>query len=253
MTATTSEPAPERGAGFAPRSGAGSSLLLLTDGRLPNGGHAHSGGFEPVAASVLSLSDLRSFLLGRLHTAGLIAAALAAAATHAEPAPEGGAGSAPPSGAGSRRGVRAASLGGLDAEADARMPSPAARAASRKQGRQLLRAARTVWPSAVYDGLPDRPHHPLVLGVAARAAGLGPGDAALAAAHGAVTGAASAAVRLQSLDPIAVHAVLASLSPDVDAVAAEAVACREIPAAAAPLLEIAAEEHANWEVRLFAS
>ena len=144
-------------------------------------------------------------------------------------------------------------MGWLDAEADARMPSPAAREASRKQGRQLLRTVRTVWPSTLYDGLPARPHHPLVLGVAARAAGLTAGDAALAAAHGAVTGAASAAVRLQSLDPIAVHRVLASLGRDVDAVAAAAVASREIPAAAAPVLEIAAEDHATWEVRLFAS
>lgn len=229
------------------------SLLLLADGRLPSGGHAHSGGFEPVAGLIDSLDDLRSFLRGRLHTAGLIAAALAAAATHAEPAPERAAKPAALSGAGSLGGVGAGSLGWLDLEADARMPSPAAREASRKQGRQLLRAARAVWPSVRYDQLGPKPHHSLVLGVAAAAAGLGPGDAALAAAHGAVTGAASAAVRLQSLDPIAVHRVLASLGADVDAVAAEAVGCREIPAPAAPVLEIAAEDHATWEVRLFAS
>jgi urease accessory protein len=34
----------------------------------------------------------------------------------------------------------------LDAEADARTPSPAQRAASRRQGRALLRAARVAWP-----------------------------------------------------------------------------------------------------------
>jgi urease accessory protein len=205
------------------------TLLLLADGRLPSGGHAHSGGFEPVAGLVGGLDDLRSFLLGRLHTVGLISAAVAAIAVSSD------------------------DLEALDAEVDARTPSPAAREASRKQGRQLLRAARTVWPSAVYDGLPVGPHHPVVLGVASAAAGLTAAGAALAAAHGAVTGAASAAVRLQSLDPLAVHAVLASLSGDVDAVAAAAVACREIPDAAAPRLEIAAEDHATWEVRLFAS
>ena len=136
------------------------------------------------------------------------------------------------------------------------MPSAVAREASRKQGRQLLRAASAVWPSALYAGLPRRPHQPVVLGVAAAAAGLTPGDAALAAAHGAVTGPASAAVRLLSLDPIAVHALLATLAPDVDAVAAaatEAAGRGEIPAPAAPILEIAAEDHATWEVRLFAS
>ena len=36
----------------------------------------------------------------------------------------------------------------IDAEADARTPSPAQRAASRRQGRALLRAARVAWPDA---------------------------------------------------------------------------------------------------------
>jgi urease accessory protein len=205
----------------------------MSDGRLPSGSHAHSGGVEPVGALITDLDDLRSFLRGRLCTAGLLAAALAAAAARVVSSP-----------------------GHLDGEADARMPSPAAREASRKQGRQLLRTVRSVWPSAAYGDLPPRPHHPVVLGVAARVAGLVPGDAALAAAHGSVTGAASAAVRLLSLDPIAVHRLLAELGADVDAVAVAATVAAErgeIPAPAAPLVEIAAEDHATWEVRLFAS
>jgi len=209
------------------------TLLLLADGRLPSGGHAHSGGFEPVAGLglVRTLDDLGAFLRGRLHTAGLTAAAIAAS-------------------------VFTAALDDLDRAADARMPSPAAREASRRQGRQLLRAARSVWPSRLYDDLPLRPHQPIVLGLAARAGGLTPGAAALAAAHGSVTGAASAAVRLLSLDPIAVHALLGELAPEVDALAAaatEAARHGDIPAPAAPLLELAAEDHATWEVRLFAS
>lgn len=102
------------------------------------------------------------------------------------------------------------------------------------------------------------PHHPVALGAVAAAAGLGPQQAAVAAAHGAVTGPASAAVRLLGLDPYAVHALLARLAADIDRIAADAAArahdpVDELPAAGAPLLDIGAELHANWEVRLFAS
>ncbi|HYN92795.1 MAG TPA: urease accessory protein UreF, partial [Pilimelia sp.] len=68
----------------------------------------------------------------------------------------------------------------------------------------------------------------------------------------------SAAVRLLGLDPYAVHAVLARLAPATERVAAAGAdaATRpvdDLPAAAAPLLDIGAEIHATWEVRLFAS
>ncbi|NBF00592.1 urease accessory protein UreF, partial [Nonomuraea sp. K271] len=58
------------------------ALLLLTDSRLPAGGHAHSGGAEQAIASgaVHDVPSLARFLRGRLHTAGALAAALAATA-----------------------------------------------------------------------------------------------------------------------------------------------------------------------------
>jgi urease accessory protein len=77
-----------------------------------------------------------------------------------------------------------------------------------------------------------------------------------------VSGAATAVVRLLSLDPFEATAVLARLAPELDRVADRAVeAARRaadegvdaLPAASAPLLEIAAEAHAAWPVRLFAS
>jgi urease accessory protein len=204
------------------------TLLLLADGRLPAGGHAHSGGLEAVGR--LDLVSLESFLLGRLRTVGLVAAGVAAAACRSP-----------------------ADVAGLEVETDARMPSPATREASRRQGRQLVRVASLAWPSPLFAALPRRPHHPVALGVTAAAAGLDPADAALVAAHSSVTGPASAAVRLLSLDPLAVQALLARLAPEVDAVAARAASESAIPAAGAPRLELAAEDHATWEVRLFAS
>jgi urease accessory protein len=216
-------------------------LLLLADGRLPAGGHAHSGGLEPAVANGLvgDLDDLDWFLRGRLNTVGATAAGLAAAACALS------GGDSPP-----------AAWDDLDAEADARTPCPAARAASRAQGRGLLRLARLSWPHPVYDRLGPEPHLPVALGAVAGAAGTAPGEAATLAAWGTVSGTASAAVRLMALDPIEVSAVLARLSVEVDTIAATAAgraAAGDLPAWGAPLLDLLACAHAQAEVRLFAS
>ncbi|MBO8188619.1 urease accessory protein UreF [Streptomyces spirodelae] len=216
------------------------ALLLLADGRFPAGGHAHSQGAEAAvkAGRVHDAATLEEFCRGRLHTAGLTAAALAAAAA---------AGHDPLA---------------LDEAADARTPSPALRRTARKLGRQLMRAARATWPGPELDELaaarPQGVHQPVVLGLAARSAGLGPLEAAQAAAYDNVSGPATAAVRLLSLDPFHATAVLARLTPETDEVARRAGtagsgAVEDLPAASAPLLEITAEQHATWPVRLFAS
>ena len=222
------------------------ALLVLADGRFPAGGHAHSGGAEAAvkAGRIHDSATLAAFCTGRLHTAGLTAAALAAAAADGRIDPL-----------------------DLDGAADARMPSPALRAASRRLGRQLVRAARTVWPDPALERLAaDRPrgaHQPVVLGLAAAAAGLTPADAASAAAYESVSGPVTACVRLLGLDPFQATAVLARLGTqlaEVSARAAEAAAgagatgdLDVLPAASAPLLDLYAEQHAAWAVRLFAS
>jgi urease accessory protein len=220
------------------------ALLLLADGRFPAGGHAHSGGAEAAvrAGRITDAASLEGFCRGRLYTAGLVAAALAAAAALG----------APP--------------GELDAAADARTPSPALRATARRLGRQLLRAGRATWPCAELEALAREfrggLHQPVVLGVVARAAGLGPEDAAYCAAYESVGGPATATVRLLSLDPFDATGVLARLAPDTDRVAGRAVRAARaaltagvdaLPAASAPLLEISAEAHAVGAGRLFAS
>jgi urease accessory protein len=215
------------------------ALLLLTDGRFPAGTHAHSGGLEAAvrAGRVTGTDELAGFLRGRLATAGPVIAAFAAAA-HLAPDAE--------------------TLKELDAELDARTPSPALRLASVRQGRALVRAGRATWPSPGYDRLPDGPHQPIALGVTASAAGLSAEQAALAGAYGVLTGPAGAAVRLLGLDPYQVQLLLAQLAGGcatvaTDAVAAAGKAPAELPAHTAPLADISAELHATWEVRLFAS
>ncbi|MCC5575965.1 urease accessory protein UreF [Microtetraspora sp. AC03309] len=201
------------------------ALLLLADSRLPAGGHAHSGGAEEAvrAGTVTGPDDLARFLRGRLATAGLVAAALAAAACELGSAAidaserlggDAGTGEGDPAILPWRR---------LDAEADARTASPAQREAARTQGRLLVRTARRIWPSPALESLaravPDGAHHPVALGATAAAAGCDPGQAALAAAYWSVTGPATAAVRLLGLDPVAVHRLLADLAPSLGATA----------------------------------
>ncbi|MEV6841512.1 urease accessory UreF family protein, partial [Streptomyces sp. NPDC051133] len=124
------------------------ALLILADGRFPAGGHAHSGGVETAVASqsVYDAASLERFCQGRLHTAGLSAAGLAAAAA---------------------TGYDALTL---DEAADARTPMPATREIARRLGRQMIRAVRTTWPSPELDRLarvrPQAVHLPVVLGVA---------------------------------------------------------------------------------------
>jgi urease accessory protein len=205
------------------------ALLTLADSRLPAGGHAHSGGVEEAIALGLVTDEdsLETFLARRLTTAGRVAASLAAAAFSGDPA-------------------------GLDREADARTPSPALRAASRAQGRGLVRVGRLAWPSAAWAGLPPAPHHPLALGVAARAAGLTARDGALAAAYLSVSGPATAAQRLLGMDPMRVAAATARLAPAIDAEADRA-ATDPLATATDPLLDLLAERHATRRERYFAS
>jgi urease accessory protein len=288
--------------------------LLLSDSRFPAGGHAHSGGVEPAvtAGTVSDLASLDAFLRGRLRTAGLVAAGLAAAAcmragrtasaTTAEtdvaavPGPDRPIGLGAGPGNGDQRVVPGEGFDfwdEIDAEADARTPSQAQRGASRRQGRALLRAARVAWPddrglaglaassgamaagggamaagggartagggggaSAEYRG---GPHHAVVLGVAAAAAGCDAAAAARIAAYQSVAGAASAAVRLLALDPMRATALLARLAPDIDHVAECAAAAAadgpldELPCPSAPALDLLAEAHIRAEVRLFES
>jgi urease accessory protein len=248
------------------------AALLLGDSRFPAGGHAHSGGVEAAvtAGTVTDLPTLEWFLCGRLRTAGLVAAGLAAAACAAvqrNVAP-----------GESAAFVRDDGLWGeLDAEADARTPAPAQREASRRQGRALLRAARVVWPQA--PGLASLaasvganagaasatraeyragPHHAVVLGAAAAAAGCAPAEAARVAAYQAVAGPASAAVRVLALDPMRATGILAGLARDIDQVAAQGAAYADsplgdLPCASAPALDLLAETHIRAEVRLFES
>lgn len=233
------------------------TALLLADGRLPAGDHAHSGGIEEAARQglVTDISSLRSFLVGLAFTLGLQAAALASASAWC---------------CAGDPGLFLKSLDVLGAEAEARTCSPAQRRTSLRRGRQLLRVARAAWPSPRLEALAGRPgdsHHAVVIGVVAAAAGLTPAAAATCAAYGTVAGPALAAVRLLGLDPSEVAALVAGLSEFLEGVAACAVGSlpptsaerdnlgwmAQLPVRSAPLLDHLAEDHSRRQERLFAS
>lgn len=227
------------------------AVLLLADGRFPAGGHAHSAGVEAAVddGRVADVASLEDYVRGRLWSAGLTDAALAAATAGRL--------------ADWRGDVAAAAvLATLDAEADARVAVPALRAASRRLGAQLVRAARRCWDEAVLDAAagvhPAGLHQPVALGVAVVAAGAGPGAAAALAVHHAMTTPVQAAVRLLGLDPFAATAVVARLAGEGAGVVAKAVRAaggplRDLPCRTGPLVDIAAGGHAGSDRRLFAT
>jgi len=211
--------------------------LLLADGRFPAGGHAHSGGVESAVLDrrVTGEATLEAYLRGRLHTAALVDAALAAATVV--------------------RGGR--DIPALDAEAEARLTVPALRVASRRLGRQLVRAADRCWPSALFADLPDDGlHQPVALGAVSLAAGLTARESASLAVHHALATPAQAAVRLLGLDPFAVAALLAGFAEEADGVVRSALASApgplvELPALVGVACEIAAAHHPDLDGRLF--
>jgi urease accessory protein len=219
--------------------------LLLLDSRAPVGASSHSAGLEAAVTAgwVRDLDDLAAFCAGRLRTSGRVAAAFAAAACR------------------DRGDWRE-----LDDEFEARTASAATRAASRALGaglRRLLRATVPEFADVDSEWGAFTPHHPIVLGVACALTGATPYDAARAAALAAITTPATAAIRLLGLDPYAVHALLARLAPETDALsqtfgtlttAGEGIAPKvELPADAALALDLLADVHQLQEVRLFAS
>ena len=206
------------------------TLLALSDSRLPTGGHVHSGGVEEAVTSglVVDLPTLRAFLLRRIATQGLVTASLAAA-VH----------------------TRSLSFTAADHETDARTPAPAARLASRAQGRGLARLARRVWPDGDWDALGAAPHLAVAAGAVGTASGMTPHHTALSVVYTTMTGSATAAQRLLALDPGDVAATTFELAAVCDQTAE--LACKELADLSDPLLDVLAQRHSERERPLFVS
>jgi urease accessory protein len=225
------------------------AAFLLADGRFPVGGHAHSAGVESAVADgrVHDLDSAMAFVRGRVRTAGLTDAALAAAtAVRIDPR--------------ASAAERALVLRAIDDEADARIAPPPLRVASRRLGRQLVRAADRAWPHAelarVVTRLGTDPHQACAWGLVGVGVGLPPLEVARLVVHHTASTPAQAAVRLLGLDPFAVSAALVGLTGVGEDVALEAASraggpLAELPAAAGPVVEVAAVAHPTRPNRMF--
>jgi urease accessory protein len=212
-----------------------SALLLLADGRLPDGSHAHSHGLEAAvdAGRVHDAKSLAAYVTGRLWTTGRTdAAAARLAASGVDP-------------------------DAIDAAWCLRTPSATARATSRSLGRSLARTAARLVPDraiALSDGRPAV--QPVAFGLLAAAIGCDPDDTARASAHSTAATSSAAALRLLSLDPFDVAAVLLDLRREVDGVAESTAGLRtadELPHASTPFAEIDVELQSTIPTRLFRS
>ncbi|BBZ76177.1 urease accessory protein UreF [Mycolicibacterium anyangense] len=207
-----------------------STLLTLADSRLPTGGHVHSGGVEEAVTSrlVVDLATLDAYLRRRIRTSGLVAASMAASVHRGD-----------------------LTVAAADAETDARTPAPAARQASRAQGRGLLRLARRVWPTENWADLGNRPHLAVVAGRVGPASGLTPEQTALSMVYTTMTGTATAAQRLLALDPADVAALTFGLAQLCETTASKA--AEGLADLSDPLLDELAQRHGERDRPLFAS
>lgn len=212
-----------------------SALLLLADGRLPDGTHAHSHGLEAAvdAGRVHDTGSLAEYVSCRLWTSGRTdAAAARLAAAGVDP-------------------------DALDVAWCVRTPSAAARATSRSLGRSLARTAARLVPDRpieLADGRP--PVQPVAFGLLATAIDCDPDEVALASSHGFAATLSAAGLRLLSLDPFDVAAVLLHLRPDVDDVARSTIRLADaddLPHASTPYAEIDVEVQSTSPTRLFRS
>lgn len=211
------------------------ALLLLADGRFPDGSHAHSHGLE-AAVDVGRVHDpgsLEQYVTARLWTVGRTDSATARlAAAHVD-------------------------SDELDHTWCVRTPSAAARSTSRALGRSLARTAAKLAPDTpvvLSDGRP--PVQPVAFGLLASALGCSADEASLASAHGTAATLAAAGLRLLSLDPFDVAAVLAGLRAHVEQVAASTAVVTgpgDVPHVSTPFAEIDVEHQRALATRLFRS
>jgi urease accessory protein len=215
-----------------------SLLLLLADGRFPGGGYTHSGGLEAAVAegAVFDQATLHAFAEGKLTTAALLDAWFAAKACRISRSTE------------LERVMT--DLGRLHAEYEARVVAAPLRAASQQLARGLRRVTASLWT------LPPREsdeYYPVLLGSVANAAGLDHTAAAQLAVHGVLMGVLTAAPKLFAIDMTDAMAIAAAMAPLAEDIASEAASMPLPPAVGAPAVDLRAERHASWEVRLFAS
>lgn len=224
------------------------AALLLADGRLPTGGHAHSAGLEPALAAGMPSERVPDYLRARLVTVGRVEAA-ATVLSHRRALEIQRGGHAP---------AASHSFSRIQAELLARTPSAPLRAASGQLGRGLARLVARLWPQApaglALQAITEAPQRPVALGVATALAGTDELQAARTCLYDDAQSVASAALKLLPVDPVDPVAWLLAASSTLEEVAAEATtvtSAAELPATTAPLVEQWSLSHHLTQRRIF--
>jgi len=210
-------------------------LALLGDARLPSGGHTQSAGLEPALRAGTTAAEVPAYLHARLHTITRVEAGTAVVARAV--AADGG------------------DLETVQAAWAARTLSPALRANGRRLGRGYLRVLQTLWPGPV-DDRARRWSRPVVLGLLAHRAGMGPADLARLVGYDDAQTVTAALLKLEPGDPLQTTAWMLDLLPAIDRMAEQVAPLRcpdQIPAGGAPLMERWAQTHDATTERLFSA
>ncbi|MFG2174131.1 urease accessory protein UreF [Streptomyces niveus] len=208
-------------------------LALLGDARLPSGGHTQSAGLEPALRAGLAPAEVPAYLRSRLRTVTMVEAGTAVVARAVA--------------------ANAGDLVEVEAAWAARTPSPALRANGRRLGRGYLRVLQGLWPGPV-DARSRTWSRPVVLGLLAHRAGMGPADVARLVGYDDAQTVTAALLKLEPQDPLTIAAWVSELLPDIEEMADEVAFLRlpdQIPAHGAPLIERWAETHDTITERLF--
>lgn len=217
--------------------------MLLADARLPTGAHTQSAGLEPALRAGMNVDDIPSYLGARLRSVVTVEAGAAVLA---------------------RRTVLdvtnpddlTVGLAAIDHAWRARTVSPVLRENAQVLGRGYLRLLRGLWPDD--PGVRaltrvEKPSRGVVLGVAGAAAGLSGAQVARLVGYDDAQTVAAAALKLEPMDPTRAARWVVQAAPQIEELAelADLETIDDLPAAAAPLIEEWAEQHAVAGQRLF--
>ncbi len=219
---------------------------MLADGRLPTGGHAHSGGWESITSLVSEPEehDVLDFVELRLATSGASEAAFVGRIVEEIAAGD----------------ADADFIARADAELHARICSPAQRMASRSQGRQWIRIGALRDPVGRITELARDVAHPhLAVGFAVTAGSWGVSgvDAATIHLHHLISGVATAAIRLHGFDPSLAARLVVSQHDRIGSLCDpqrwSGLDLADLPSRSNPLVDLLAESHRRWDIRMFRS
>lgn len=213
--------------------------LLLSDARLPIGGHAYSAGLEPGLLGGMSTADIPGYITARLRTVGFVEASAAVLAARTV--------STDPDG-----------LGAVHDALLARTPSAPARQVSSMLGRGLYRLGTRLWPDhpaiAALRGLGTAPQRPVAFGAVAAAMGLEAEHIARSSLYDDAQTVASAALKLAPADPVDVVGWVLAAEPTISQLVSEAVTDwtpDTLPSVTAPQIEVWSLEHHHRTRRIF--